>query len=100
MSFNAVPRSVRIYVQARWSTSEHADWCMNMRSGHALNSADPVGRLDYGQPALDPSRTYNDLMVGHSQPNGPRSSRTERLLGARFSDSSRHSVRDAREVVA
>src|SRR6266516_2592479 len=24
----------------RWTTSEHADWCMNMRSGDALNSAE------------------------------------------------------------
>ena len=35
---SAVPRSARNYVQARWTTSEHADWCMNMRSGDALNS--------------------------------------------------------------
>ena len=31
----------------------------------------------------DPSRLITIFMVGHSQPNGPRSSRTERRLGAR-----------------
>jgi hypothetical protein len=36
----AVPRSVPNYVQARWTTSENADWCMNMRTGDALNSAE------------------------------------------------------------
>jgi len=40
MHDNAVPRSVPNYVQARWTTSEHADWCMNMRTGDALNSAE------------------------------------------------------------
>ncbi len=42
MHENAVPRSVQNYVLARWTTSEHADWCMNMRAGDSLNSAGPV----------------------------------------------------------
>ncbi len=39
MHDNAVPRSVQNYVLAHWTTSEHADWCMNMRAGDALYSA-------------------------------------------------------------
>ncbi len=38
MHDNAVPRSVPNYVMARWTTSEHAHRCMNMRTSDALNS--------------------------------------------------------------